>query len=207
MHRSLLMLLGVLLLSGTARADDEYIFMRLQTPINQNINGSTIMLRAALEASKPMYGPYKISVAPVMQRSRMLREMQEGKLVNVNVASTTREWEQTLIPIRIPVDKGLSSYRIALIDDRRQNEFCHITSLSQLRQLAVGVGAQWPTRALYEHAGLPVVPGTSQAGLYDMLMVRRFDYYPRTIDEAILGQAEQAPRYPHIAVEQSCMFY
>jgi hypothetical protein len=206
-RRTLAILIGFLLLSDAARAEDEYIFMHLQTPINQNNNGSTIMLQAALEATKSTYGPYKLSVAPVMQRSRMLQEMQDGKLVNVNVASTTREWEQTLIPIRIPVDKGLSSYRIALIDNRRQDEFNRITSLPQLQQVAIGVGTQWPTRALYERAGLHVVPGTSQAGLYDMLMAGRFDYYPRTVDEAILGQAEQASHYPHIAIEKSLILY
>ncbi len=190
-------------------ADDIYILASAEPHKDQGVNHSLDLLRAALEASKPQYGPYQLQNSTVaMQHKRLLRELAQGQLINVTVQVSNPEWEQALIPIRIPIDKGLASFRISLIDGRRQEEFRHINSLPQLRQLAVGVGEQWATRDVYEQNGLRVVTGTSSyPGLFGMLMAGRSDYLPRSIEEALREQPEQEANYPHLAIEQSFMRY
>jgi len=53
-----------------------------------------------------------------MERDRLLIEMVRGEIVNVTAQATRDSWESRLIPIRIPMDKGILSYRILLIKKR-----------------------------------------------------------------------------------------
>jgi hypothetical protein len=82
------------------------------------------VLKAALDASSARYGAYELDTSPLgMERDRLMLEMIKGEMVNLSAQITSAEWENKLIPIRIPVDKGLSGYRISLIDSRDQAQF------------------------------------------------------------------------------------
>jgi hypothetical protein len=67
----------------------------------------------------------------------VLQEMLKGELVNLSGQVTSQEWEQKLIPIRIPIDKGISCYRISLIDSRNQDLFSAVRTLDQLKHLSL----------------------------------------------------------------------
>ena len=141
------------------------------------------VLRAALQASTAKYGPYELNTSPLgMERDRLLLEMVKGDLVNLSAQISSPEWEQKLIPIRIPIDKGLSGYRISLIDGRRQDQFSALTSLAQLKALSLGAGRQWSSTAVFHRAGFDVVPGNSTAGLHSMLAANRFVHFPRGVE-------------------------
>jgi hypothetical protein len=166
------------------------------------------LVTAALEASSPKYGAYEFKVAPLrMERDRLLQEMLKGELVNLSGQVTSREWEQKLIPIRIPIDKGISCYRIALIDGRHQDLFSAVRSVEQLKAMTLGSGRQWSLTATYKQAGFNVVEGTTSAGLHSMLAAGRFQYFPRAIDEAIYEQAAYVPNFPALSVERSFALY
>lgn len=166
------------------------------------------MLRAALEASSAKYGAYELRTSPLgMERDRLLLEMRKGQLVNLSAQITSPEWERKLIPIRIPIDKGLSGYRISLIDGRRQAEFSAIGTLAQLKQLSLGAGRQWSSTAVFLRAGFDVAEGNSTAGLHSMLAAHRFQHFPRGIEEALFEQAAYAPAFPDLAVERSLAIY
>lgn len=142
-----------------------------------------------------------------MERDRLLLEMLKGGLVNLSGQVTSAEWEQKLIPIRIPLDKGLSSYRISLIDGRDQARFGAVRSLAELKKLSLGAGRQWSTTAIFERAGFEVVQGNSSAGLHSMLAAHRFQHFPRAIDEAVFERAAYAPAFPALSVERSFAIY
>jgi hypothetical protein len=200
--------LGLLAWHGMARADDVYVIARGEVHPGRHEDQGMQLLQLALEASKPEYGPYQLSLSPTpLQHKRLLLEMVTGQTVNVSVQMTNKELEKNLTPIRIPVDKGLASFRISLIDGRRQDEFSRITSLPQLQQLAAGVGEQWTLRDVYAQNGLRIVTGSNYAGLFGMLMAKRFDYLPRSIEEALRELPEQEPSYPQMAIEQSFALY
>ena len=65
------------------------------------------------------------------------------ELVNLSAQISSPEWERKLIPIRIPIDKGLSGYRISLIDGDARPQFSALTNLTQLKALSLGAGRQW----------------------------------------------------------------
>jgi hypothetical protein len=142
-----------------------------------------------------------------MERDRLLQEMLKGELVNLSGQVTSREWEQKLIPIRIPLDKGISCYRISLIDSRNQDLFSAVRTLDQLKGMALGSGRQWSLTASYKQAGLHVVEGTTSAGLHGMLAAGRFQYFPRAIDEAVHEQAAYVGAFPSLSVESSFALY
>ncbi|NYE61341.1 hypothetical protein FHW58_002548 [Duganella sp. 1224] len=166
------------------------------------------LLREALEASAPKYGPYELKVAQLrMERDRLLQEMVKGDLANLSGQVTSPEWEQKLVPIRIPVDKGISCYRVSLIDSRNQDLFSAVRTVEQLKTLSLGAGRQWSLTTSYKLAGFVVVEGSTSAGLHSMLAAGRFQHFPRAIDEAVYEQAAYLPQMPTLAVERSFALY
>ncbi|WP_229223569.1 hypothetical protein [Duganella sp. sic0402] len=166
------------------------------------------LVTAALDATRGQYGAYTFRVAPLrMERDRLLQEMLKGELVNLSAQVTSREWENKLTPVRIPVDKGISSYRISLIDGRNQDLFSAARTLEQLKSLTLGAGRQWSLNATYKQAGFHVVEGSTTAGLHSMLAAGRFQHFPRAIDEAVYEQAAYAPAFPSLSVERSFALY
>ena len=166
------------------------------------------LLAAALDASSAKYGPYDLRVAQLrMERDRLLLEMLKGGRVNLSGQVTSAEWGRKLIPIRIPIDKGLSSYRISLIDGRDQAQFSAVRTLADLKKLSMGAGRQWSTTKLFEQAGFEVVQGNSSAELHSMLAAHRFRHFPRAIDEAVFEQTAYAPAFPALSMEQSFAIY
>nr|WP_176645592.1 hypothetical protein [Duganella sp. SG902] len=193
---------------GSACAADVYIIDTNSSKSSYNDSHILHLVTAALDASSGKYGPYEFRVAPLrMERDRLLQEMLKGELVNLSGQVTSQEWEQKLIPIRIPIDKGISCYRIALIDGRQQDLFSAVRTLDQLRSLSLGAGRQWSLTATYKQAGFHVVEGANTAGLHSMLAAGRFQYFPRAIDEAIYEQAAYAPNFPTLSVERSFALY
>jgi len=173
-------------------------------------NNSHVMslLKAALEASSSRYGAYELKVSTLhMERERLLQEMLRGVSVNLSGQVTSAEWERGLIPIRIPLDKGLSCYRVSLIDGRKQSLFNTVRTLDELKQYSVGAGRQWSSTSIYRQAGLPLVESNSTLGLHNMLAAGRFQYFPRAIDEAVYEQAAYVQEFPALAVERSFALY
>lgn len=166
------------------------------------------MLKAALDASSAQYGPYQLRTSPLaMERDRLMQEMVKGALVNLSAQITSAEWEHKLIPIRIPLDKGLSGYRISLIDGRRQAQFDAVHTLEQLKRIPLGAGRQWSSTAVFLHAGFPVALGNSTHGLHSMLAADRFQHFPRGMEEAMFELAAHAADFPELAIERSFAIY
>lgn len=193
---------------GMAWAVDVYTLDMNSSKSSFSDSHTLRLVTAALDASSAKYGPYEFRVAPLrMERDRLLQEMLKGELVNLSGQVTSQEWEQKLLPIRIPIDKGISCYRISLIDSRNQELFNAVRSVDQLKNLALGTGRQWSLTQTYKQAGFNVVEGSTSAGLHSMLAAGRFQYFPRAIDEAIYEQAAYVSNFPTLAVERSFALY
>lgn len=197
----LLFLFGAL---APAQAADLYILDFNSSKSIYNANHLRRLLTAALDASRATYGDYELRVAELrMERERLLIEMVRGELVNLSAQATTSEWERELIPIRIPVDKGISSYRISLIDGRQQAQLSAIKTLGELKKLSLGAGKQWGSTAVLRRAGFNVKESNSTIGLHSMLAAGRFQHFPRALDEAVFEQARYSAQFPDLRVEGS----
>ncbi len=193
---------------GAACAADVYILDMNSSKSSYADSHIMHLLGAALDASRAKYGPYELKVARLrMERDRLLQEMLKGERVNLSGQVTSAEWEQKLIPIRIPIDKGISCYRISLIDGRNQDLFSAVRTLEQLRLLTLGAGRQWSLTATYKQAGFHVIEGSTSAGLHSMLAAGRFQHFPRAIDEALYEQAAYVSAFPSLSIERSFALY
>ncbi len=120
----------------------------------------------------------------VMPQDRALKSLEDSKGVDVVWCMTTREREQALLPVRIPIDKGLLGWRVPMVRASDAERFKSVRSLGDLQAFVAGQEHDWPDVAILESNGLRVNRGTSYEGLFRMLAAGRFDYLPRSIEEA-----------------------
>lgn len=147
------------------------------------------LLREALQASGE---PFTLQPSGQdMVQSRVLKEIAAGQ-VDVYWSMTSATREQQLLPVRIPLDKGLNGWRLLLIRQGEQARFQQVQVLSQLKRLTFIQGHDWPDTAILRHNGLSVLTSTHPLQLFDMLQKQRGDAFPRAVFEAY----EDALRQP-----------
>lgn len=117
-------------------------------------------------------------------------ELKAGRTINVHFAFTRPEWEKDTLPIRIPIRRGIVNYRLLLVNEQDLDQFKDIKSAEQLKRLKAGLQTGWATTEIMKKAGFNVIEGNSYDGMFDMLTRRRFDYFPRGINE-IFDEVEQ----------------
>ncbi len=167
------------------------------------------VLRAALEKTAPRYGVFEQHQSRVaMSPPRVVQEMSSPSgRINIFVRATSPELEREFLPVRLPVDRGLLGYRLLLIREADQQRFAGIKTVAELRQLRAGLGQGWADIPIFEKAGVPVVEGSSYDGLFAMLDADRFDFYPRSVDEAMREFQERRAQHPNMAVEQTLLLH
>lgn len=165
------------------------------------------ILRTALDKTVPAYGPYELEPsASGMNEARYLAQLQAGQLINIAWSSTSKEKEQALLPVRIPLRKGLLGYRIALISKDNQAKIDQLKSPEDLRRLVVGQGIGWGDVALYEANGIEVKQANYN-NLFKMTSLGRIDLFPRGIGEITSEFALYSKDNPNLAIEQHLLIY
>ncbi len=101
----------LLLVASTAPACAQvmtYIYHAPESSLDVRYLYHWEILRTALERTTPKWGAYRMVKSEFMTERRQAFELKNatGKLT-VMYLSTTPDFEKTLIPIRIPVDKNL----------------------------------------------------------------------------------------------------
>lgn len=139
------------------------------------------LLKLALEKSGEAYEarPSKHD----MPQWRTLRHVQMGKELDVVWTFTTPDREQSLLPIRIPIDRGLLGWRLLLINAADVERFAKLDNAEQLRSLRSGQGHDWPDFPILKANGFNVSPSSSYPGLFAMLQRQRIVYFPRSLTE------------------------
>ncbi|MCV0424689.1 MAG: hypothetical protein K5905_04400 [Roseibium sp.] len=153
------------------------------------------------------------STAPVAQarihfsRDRLLQELIKGDNIHVIAEAPKPGWEDKLLPIHIPLRKGIQGYRLFLINKQDQEALATVDTLEELQTYPTGSGAQWSTRHVMERAGFQVVTSADYDDLFKMLKLRRFITFGRGVNEAFKELESFAHQNEHLAVEESlCVF-
>ncbi|MBS0307573.1 MAG: transporter substrate-binding domain-containing protein [Proteobacteria bacterium] len=161
------------------------------------------LLKLALDKSGV---PYQMRPSKFgMEQGRMLTQLEKGLDVDVVWSMTSREREQHLLPIRIPIDKGLIGYRVFLVRPDKLAQFAQVHTLEQLRQFEAGQGSFWPDTEILRANDLLVYGATVYENLFSMLEAERFDYFPRSITE-IWDELKARPDR-NLVVEPSILLY
>lgn len=161
------------------------------------------LLRLALDRSGESF-ELKPSQAS-MQQARSLRQLAKGEGLDIVWSVTTRERERDLLPIRIPIDRGLIGWRVLLIRKDEQVRMDSIDSLAGLARLCGGQGHDWPDLGVLRTNGLRVLASPTYEGLFAMLQQGRIDYFPRAVAEA--GPELERHQQMDLAIENHLLLH
>jgi ABC-type amino acid transport substrate-binding protein len=166
------------------------------------------ILRTALDKTTKKWGPYRMTASAFMTERRQAFELKNatGKLTVLYI-STTPDFERTLIPVRIPIDRNLGGYCIFLIRNGEQPRFDAVKSLDDLRRFTYGLGLGWQDVDILRSNGFKVVTGSSYDGLFEMLTEKRFDVFLRASVEVLDEYDARRKALPGLAVEEHIAFY
>lgn len=118
-----------------------------------------------------------------MQQGRAARELEDGQDIDVMWTMTSKEREAHLLPIRIPIYKGLIGWRIGLVREADADRFASVHNLADLRAIRLGQGHDWPDTDILRSNGLSVYGVDDYESLFRMLQQGRFDFFPRSVLE------------------------
>jgi hypothetical protein len=140
-------------------------------------------------------------------RDRLLQELIKGDNIHVMAEAPKPGWEDRLLPIRIPIRKGIQGYRLFLINALDQKAIAEVETLEDFMRFPTGSGAQWSTRRVMENAGFQVVTSEDYNTLFTMLKLRRFITFGRGINEVFNEQESFVGQNENLVVDQSlCLF-
>jgi hypothetical protein len=168
------------------------------------------LLQAALERAAV---PYDLRPSrDILVQGRYLADMAAGRGdITIAWPATSIEREQKLFSIRIPIDRGLSGWRLMLVNRETATGLAAVQNLGDLRQYVAGQGHDWPDITVLEANGLQVTAAPDYTGLFLMLRAGHFDYFPRSIyeiwDEATLHAADGLAIEPHLALHYAFANY
>lgn len=133
-------------------------------------------------------------------QGRLKLEVMKGKYDIMWAASTPVD-EADMLPIRIPMLKGLLGYRVLIIHAGDQQRFTEVATIDDLKAFSMGQALDWADTGVLKVNGFEVVTSSNYPSLFDMLVARRFDAFPRGIMEP---WGELAARdLPSLKVEDS----
>jgi len=162
------------------------------------------LLNLALDKTEAEKGPYKSQkIKVIVKQSRALRLLSANKIVDVVWTMTSKKREKDLRPVRIPLLKGLLGHRIFIINKGDQARFAKVSDESDLKKLRAGQGHDWPDIEILKSNGITVFSSPSYEGLFRMLAKKRFDYFPRGLNEPF-NEVEARPEL-NLMVEESLL--
>jgi hypothetical protein len=147
-----------------------------------------------------------------MVQSREIADLQHDKgSIDILWAMTSPEREQELLPIRVPIDRGLIGWRVGLVQQQRRELFDHVANLADLATFSAGQMHDWPDTSILRGNGLKVETTDQYESLFKMLSAGRFDYFPRSIievsDEYQSHTALELAIEPHVLIRYPTAFY
>jgi hypothetical protein len=193
---------------GAANADTVVVYPKPESSADSRYQYDWAVLRTALEKTRATAGPFEMKEsAQFMSPARVTAEaLMPGSEINVFVRATSIELEQRFRPVRIPVDRGLLGYRVFLVRPADLPKFGAVQTLDDLRKFTVGQGKGWVDVAILSAARFTVIEGNNYEGLFPMLAYGRFDFFSRSVDEA-LREFDERHESKEIAVEPTLLLY
>lgn len=172
----------LLIWSALCLAVEEVHYPTLPSAHDPNETYTLAMLQLGLKKSGKAYR-LVADTAPMLQGRAIQEASNPAGSIDVLWTMTTPEREAQLLPIRIPIDKGLLGWRVPLLRADRLNLLAGASSLAGLRRWTAGQGHDWPDTEILQGNGLNVVTSSQYDSLFRMLQAGRFDYFPRSVME------------------------
>jgi hypothetical protein len=202
-----LSILACLSVNAFSNPSLEIILPKQENTYREQASYFITLLKMSLDKTKGSSGGYIIKYyEDYMPEKRIVQSLKGGKLLNLAWMMTSEEREKDLLPVRIPLLKGLLGYRVFIINKEDQWIFSEIKTLGGLKGLVAGQGRDWPDTIILRSNGLKVNTAIRYESLFDMLERKRFDYFPRGINEP-WSEIRQRPHQNFMVEEELLLRY
>jgi len=183
------LLIAISLVCGVqvAQAEAESEPMLVRHPVVGQVASATHspyfmqVLELALERADVQY-EFEGVVLSEFYESRSAFSLGQS-IYDVHWMHTNKEREEALIPIRIPLLRGLIGWRLLGMKAGDQARFDGVSELKDLEDFTLVQGHDWPDTDVLSRAGLNVWRAPSKEGMFRMLAAGRVDLFPRAITE------------------------
>ncbi len=202
----LLLLVILNLLAGNCQAKSNALTYVKSEGSKDNRNEYFIKLLAlALDKTTNQNNLRILKPSASMQQGRAIHQLSQGQNVDIIWTVTSKTRERKLLPIRIPLLKGLLGHRVLIIKKEDKRKFSGVLNLEDLQQFTAGQWHDWPDVKILQANGIKVATASTYDGLFGMLQAARFDFFPRGINEA--WQEVELQANPELTVEQHLLIY
>ncbi|WP_337879374.1 transporter substrate-binding domain-containing protein [Rheinheimera sp.] len=152
----------------------------------------------------------KAVLAPTEQplsKSRAIALLQQERELDVIWTMTSKEKEASLLPVRIPLMKGLGAYRALLIRQGTQHLFEADLSLKRFKQRILAQGHDWVDTQILRAHRFTVQGASDYPTLFQMLDKGRVDAVPRAVTEIMPELKRYQQQGAAIAVEPNWLLH
>ena len=205
-------LVVLLLLSGSSglrAAEQRFVYPPPEASGDERHSYYWQLLEAALAANRDKYGDFSATpFETAMTFQRASAEVEAGGArVNIVSRATSLDLEKRLLPIRIPLDKGLLGARVFLVMPDTQRRLEQVTSLDDLRKFSIGQSSSWTDVKILEAAGFRLVLSDAYLPLFSMLGAHRFDLFSRGAIEIESEWRAHREKVPGLTIEKRFVLY
>lgn len=191
---------GILLSVSSLAALAQSPVIRMNEAADANGKYAVSMIKLALSYIDT---PYRIEAVPgEITQARNIDEVASGRL-DIMWAATNQDMENTLLPVRVPLYKGLLGHRIFIIHPNNQAKFDRVNSFEDLSSIVFAQGTTWADTQILQANGLNVLKVNKYPSLFFMVDGGRFDAFPRGVQEP-WGEIAQRPQL-ELTVEKRLM--
>ncbi len=168
------------------------------------------LLELALSKTGVRY-QIKPSSSPIRQQ-RAVKRLEENLEINLMWTMTDIQREEDLLPVRIPINKGLSGWRLLLVRNDNPLYKASIESFEQLLKYKPVQGISWPDTKIMQNSGFNVVTARDYIESRELLLIGAADFFPRAITEIYSelkkeGQSSGLRIKPNVAIRYPSATY
>lgn len=180
-------LLAVAMLCHAFGAAAEKLIVTLTAPESQSDPRQAYnfkLIRLALDATANGED-YEIQISPPMNTARALVELSKNSLPNLLVMTTFTNdlLGKGIDYVRVPIDFGVTGYRICFVSPVARKAFGQVSTLDDLKAFNIGQGVGWADVTILRYNGLKVTEVPNYESLFNMVAANRIDLFCRGINE------------------------
>jgi hypothetical protein len=178
-----------------------------ETVVTEPLDGEHDQFCADLLAEILNYGDKRYRLnhqKAVSTQNRDIANLEKNR-IDITWIATSKDYEKRLLPIRIPIFKGLLGHRLLVVKKSQAVQLSRVKTLQDLRQFRMGQGLGWFDSDILRANGFSVHDAQNHDLLYSMLSRGRYDVLPRGLHEPW----EEIESYPYadLIVEESLLIH
>ncbi|NQY92898.1 MAG: hypothetical protein HRT43_01920, partial [Campylobacteraceae bacterium] len=196
-----------------------YIFI-LSIFVLTNLNGITIVIpKTSNDASRDNYQigllklvldkagePYTITkTKKLYSQDSVVEALSKDDKINLYWMGTSKELEEKLLPIRVPLTFGMLGYRVFIIHKDLQDTFSKVLSLDDLRKLRGAQGIGWSDNKILGHSGLNQYQDSYETIFKIVNEGNKIDYFSRGLNEAFVEVKSRKAALQNLIVEKNVL--